>query len=203
MRAFKRAILLAACVGLVAAAPAASATQYEYDALNRVTKVTYANGHTVSYRYDPAGNITSVITVGRSSAQVSARLGRGSEHPEHGEFKFHALKGETVTLRFEADPPQAGLGKYIGMSLKGKSEESKKDDEKGSAEKSKEDDEPETVKDQLMSAVPAELTSVLPFTGEFTVMLEHAGGPGIRYQGRFHLTLEASPAACASFREGR
>src|SRR6476661_9663076 len=135
MRAIKRAILLAACVGLVSAAPAARAAQYEYDALNRVTKVTYADGHYVSYRYDPTGNITSVITVGRSSAQVSARLGRGSEHPEHGEFKFRALKGETVTLRFEADPPQAGLGKFIGMSLKGRAERSKKDDVNGSAEK--------------------------------------------------------------------
>ena len=79
----------------------------------------------------------------------------------------------------------------------------KKDDEKGSAEKSKEDDEPRTVRDHVQSTVPAELTSVLPFIGEFTVELEHAGGPGARYQRRFHLTLEAAPAACGSFREGR
>jgi YD repeat-containing protein len=201
MRAFKKAILLTACAGLVAAAPAARAAQYQYDALNRVTKVTYTNGHSVSYGYDAAGNITSVITVGRSSAQVSARLARGADHPDHGSFTFHALKGETVTLRFEADPAQAGLGKYIVMSLKGRAYKSKEDDDKGSAEQSKEDDEPRAVRDHVLSAIPAELTSVLPFTGRFTVNLERAGGSGIRYQGQFHLTLEASPAACQSFRE--
>jgi YD repeat-containing protein len=202
MRAFMRAVLLAACVGLAAVAPAARAAQYEYDALNRVTKVTYPDGHSVAYRYDAAGNITSVITVGRSSAQVSARLGRGSEHPEHGRFTFHGAKGETVTLRFEADPAQAGLGKYVVMSLRGRADKSKEDDAKGSAGKSKDDDEPKAVKDRVLSAVPAELTSVLPFTGEFTVDLEQAGGQAVRYRGPFHLTLEASPAACESFQEG-
>jgi YD repeat-containing protein len=203
MRAFRRTILLAACAALVLAATAARGAQYEYDALNRVTKVTYENGHTVSYHYDPAGNITSVFTVGRSSAQVSARLGRGSDHADHGSrFTFHASKGETVTLRFEADPPQAGLGRYIVMSLTGRAEKSKEDDARGTAGKSKDDDVPKAVKDHVLSAVPAELTSVLPFTGEFAVELEQAGGQGSGYRGSFRLTLEASPGACASFKEG-
>lgn len=34
---------------------------YDYDALNRLTKVTYDDGSTVEYEYDLAGNITRVI----------------------------------------------------------------------------------------------------------------------------------------------
>lgn len=190
MRALNSTILVAACAALVVAATTARAARYEYDALNRVTKVTYENGHTVSYRYDMAGNITSVITVGRSSAQITSRLGPGSGNPAHGTFTFRASKGESVTLRFEADPPQAGLGKYVVMSLKGR------------AEKGKSGDAPKAVKDDVLAAVPAELTSVLPFTGRYTVDLRHAGDKGVRYTGPFRVTLEASPEACASFEEG-
>ena len=190
MRALKSAIQLAACVALMVSVSTARAARYEYDALNRVTKVTYENGHTVSYRYDAAGNITSVITVGRSSAQITSRLGPGSGNPAHGTFTFHGSKGESVTLRFEADPPQAGLGKYVVMNLKGR------------AEKGKSDDTPKAVKEDVLSAVPSELTSVLPFTGRYTVDLRHAGDKGVRYTGPFRITLEASPEACASFEEG-
>lgn len=192
MRALMRATLLAACAALAMVATSALAAQYEYDALNRVTKVTYANGHSISYRYDPAGNIISVITVGRSCAQVAASLGNGhgNGNGDHDWFSFRASKGETVTLRFEADPPQAGLGKYVVMNLKGK------------AEKGKGHDEPKVVRDDVLSAVPAELTTVLPFTGEFTVDVRHAGDVKVRYRGPYRLTLEASPGACASFEPG-
>ena len=198
MRALVRAVLLAACAALAMAATSALAAQYEYDALNRVTKVTYANGHSVSYRYDPAGNITSVITVGRSSAQVAASPGHG-EGKGDDRFTFRAAKGETVTLRFEADPPQAGLGKYIVMSLKGRVEKGKSHDVR---EKEKPDDDSNAIKKDVLSAVPAELTSVLPVTGEFTVDVEHAREEATRYKGRYRLTLEASPEACASFAQG-
>jgi len=190
MRASKSAILLATCALLVGLAPAARATQYEYDALNRVTKVTHDNGNSVSYTYDAAGNIKSVITRGRSSAVVAARLGAGSGNPAHGVFTFRALRGETVTLRFEADPPQAGLGKYVTMSLKGR------------AEKATVIETPMAI-DNVLSAVPAELTAVVPFTGRFIVDVWHAGGQRIRYEGPYRLTLEASPAACVSFEAGR
>jgi hypothetical protein len=121
---------------------------------------------------------------------VSSRHGLGSNDPAHGTFTFHASKGETVTLRFEADPPQAGLGKYIVLDLKGR------------AGKPKHSDAPKTVKDGVLSAIPAELTSVLPFTGEFVVAVKHAGGQDLRYKGPYRLTLEASPEACASFEQG-
>jgi len=35
---------------------------YKYDKINRLTDVIYANGNTIKYEYDPAGNIVSVLT---------------------------------------------------------------------------------------------------------------------------------------------
>ena len=183
MRAFKKAILLTACAARRGRA-GRSCGPVPIRCPNRVTKVTYTNGHSVSYGYDAAGNITSVITVGRSSAQVSARLARGADHPDHGSFTFHALKGETVTPRFEADPAQAGLGKYIVMSLKGRADKSKEDDDKECRSSRRRTmspgrSGPRAVGDSRRADVGAS------FTGRFTVNLERAGGSGIRYQGQF------------------
>ncbi|MCL5290243.1 MAG: hypothetical protein M1489_04310 [Firmicutes bacterium] len=38
----------------------ASAAVYTYDALNRLTSVTYQNGQKIVYTYDPGGNMLSV-----------------------------------------------------------------------------------------------------------------------------------------------
>jgi YD repeat-containing protein len=35
--------------------------QYEYDSLNRLSRVTYENGDSITYEYDAAGNITNVV----------------------------------------------------------------------------------------------------------------------------------------------
>jgi YD repeat-containing protein len=35
--------------------------QYEYDALNRLTRVIYENGDSITYAYDTAGNIINVV----------------------------------------------------------------------------------------------------------------------------------------------
>ena len=47
------------------------AEEYEYDELNRVTKVTYENGETVEYVYDSNGNIIETIVCPESSAGSS------------------------------------------------------------------------------------------------------------------------------------
>lgn len=53
------ALLLLAPAGLLA-----SVIHYEYDALNRLTRVSYPDGSTIAYRYDPAGNRTGrIVTV--------------------------------------------------------------------------------------------------------------------------------------------
>jgi YD repeat-containing protein len=37
---------------------------YSYDSLNRLVKVEYANGISVEYKYDSAGNVINVETLG-------------------------------------------------------------------------------------------------------------------------------------------
>ncbi len=48
-------VLASAC--LLGAPAAQAATQYTYDALNRLTKVVYDDGRSISYTYDAAGNM--------------------------------------------------------------------------------------------------------------------------------------------------
>lgn len=45
----------------------AIADNYAYDQLNRLTKVDYGGGKSITYTYDPAGNIASIVKVGTSS----------------------------------------------------------------------------------------------------------------------------------------
>ncbi|BEV12117.1 RHS repeat protein [Asticcacaulis sp. DW145] len=48
----------------------ASQTAFVYDALGRVTKVTYDNGTVVEYQYDAAGNRTQKTVTGSPSSGV-------------------------------------------------------------------------------------------------------------------------------------
>jgi MYXO-CTERM domain-containing protein len=47
-------------LALFVAAPA-WAESYAYDAAGRLTRVTYADGKTIEYRYDPNGNVTELV----------------------------------------------------------------------------------------------------------------------------------------------
>ncbi|WP_050897963.1 RHS repeat domain-containing protein [Nitrospirillum viridazoti] len=53
---------------LLAGAAWASDTQYEYDNLGRLTKVSVTNGPITTYTYDAAGNRTATTTTGGSSS---------------------------------------------------------------------------------------------------------------------------------------
>ncbi len=53
-----RLVLATVVLGAVLASPALAATTYTYDALGRLTSVTYDNGKTIAYTYDAAGNRT-------------------------------------------------------------------------------------------------------------------------------------------------
>lgn len=44
---------------------ASAATQYTYDDLNRLTKVQYDDGRSITYTYDPAGNLLGISKAGR------------------------------------------------------------------------------------------------------------------------------------------
>lgn len=67
-------ILCALCLTVVLVPGIASAVTYEYDDLNRVTRVVYDDGKTITYNYDAAGNITSTET-GEGSDNNSGFLG--------------------------------------------------------------------------------------------------------------------------------
>ena len=49
-------------LGAATLSASAGAATYTYDALNRLTAVDYDNCDIVTYAYDPAGNMTSIIT---------------------------------------------------------------------------------------------------------------------------------------------
>lgn len=60
--------------GILAAATLTSswaATQYTYDELNRLTQVRYDDGRSISYTYDAAGNMLSVVHAGGGIALFS------------------------------------------------------------------------------------------------------------------------------------
>jgi hypothetical protein len=96
--------------------------------------------------------------------------------PDIDIFKFSATKGETVTVRIEADPPEAGSGKRLTLILTDKI--------KG------------TVLVKLdRSQLPNEITAKLPKTGEYliTVAEQVLTTKDKRYKGDYCLTLEATP----------
>jgi YD repeat-containing protein len=61
-RAWRLGAVAAGLAAALAAAAAAWGLSYEYDALGRLTKVTYDDGSWVSYAYDANGNRVTVQT---------------------------------------------------------------------------------------------------------------------------------------------
>jgi streptogramin lyase len=92
-------------------------------------------------------------------------------------FKFTGTKGETVTIRLEADPPEAGTGKQASLLLWHNIRRvwfMKTD----------------------WGLLPNEITVVLPATGSYYIGVAEQPkfARGKRYRGNYCLTLEASPA---------
>lgn len=52
----------------------ATAAQYQYDDLNRLTQVTDDHGHTIHYHYDAAGNLISVDSQGGDTNRMVGGL---------------------------------------------------------------------------------------------------------------------------------
>ena len=64
--------LLTIIILFCAVAATAQTTRYSNDNLNRLTRVTYANGTIVSYNYDANGNrISEIITGGTGIMQIN------------------------------------------------------------------------------------------------------------------------------------
>jgi RHS repeat-associated protein len=58
---------------LLIASPASAATiTFTYDALNQLTSVTYDNGQTINYSYDPGGNLTAATNTTTNQLQVTS-----------------------------------------------------------------------------------------------------------------------------------
>jgi hypothetical protein len=110
--------------------------------------------------------------------QICSNLGNNPHPllPDIDIFKFSATKGETVTIRIEADPSEAGTGKKLTLILTDKI--------RG------------TVLVKLdRSQLPNEITAKLPKTGEYliTVAEQVLTTKNKRYKGDYCLTLEATP----------
>jgi hypothetical protein len=96
--------------------------------------------------------------------------------PDIDIFKFSGTKGETVTIRLAANPPETGSGKRATLILTDK------------------------VKRTVLltldrSDLPNVITANLPTTGEYliTVSEQRLIAKSKRYKGKYCLTLEASP----------
>ncbi len=95
VRSFERAVVrpaLAAAFTAVLLAPAnAAAESYAYDAIGRMTTVTYDNGGSIHYTYDANGHILSIATSlgttavgGGPQAPLQFALGRAAPNPGWG-----------------------------------------------------------------------------------------------------------------------
>jgi len=89
----------AAGVGFIAAVAMASVT-YEYDKLNRLTRVTYDDGSVIVYHYDAAGNRTArVMNTDPDKVYLSTRVDpRGNGLVERNPEQVWYDKGTPVEL---------------------------------------------------------------------------------------------------------
>jgi hypothetical protein len=92
-------------------------------------------------------------------------------------FKFNGVKGESVTIRLNDEPPGAGSGKRASLMLTAKI--------------------PGVlfIKTDI-GVLPNEITCTLPATGEYLIIVAEQPkiAKGERYRGAYCLSLEASQA---------
>jgi len=99
-------------------------------------------------------------------------------------YKFNGTEGEIVTVRLEADPPEAGWGERATLVLRNVT---------GGLQLFKRRD----------TGLPHEITVTLPFSGEYRVVVGESTGSAIlwgeRYIGDYCVTLQATPDTCQTF----
>ena len=103
----KQTTVFVGIVVLLSSLRVASAIDYTYDALNRLTKVTYDNSAYITYTYDAAGNRLTVASLGGKPEPLpaSAMAGVAFEMPLPAAFASAekiAVKGLPAGLKYDA-----------------------------------------------------------------------------------------------------
>lgn len=82
---------------------------YTYDALNRLTEVTYPNGEKITYNYDVLGNRTSVVQTGCTATPTAVISGGGT---------INSGQTADLTITFTGLPPYnyTLTNGYVGFS---------------------------------------------------------------------------------------
>jgi len=100
------ALVAAALLAPAAPGPALAAESYTYDTQSRLTDITYQNGGSLHYTYDPNGNILSIVTSLVAAAEEGASayqfaLGPTTPNPGDGprDVSFTMPARGHVTLR--------------------------------------------------------------------------------------------------------
>lgn len=156
-----------------------------YDGQGRLVQTLNDRGERVDFTYDPAGNLLREEVRGsRAAATIHADLThpRRIGFPDRDLFSFSGRAGELVTVRLSADPPQAGMGLKMALTLR---------DRAPRLSQSATD----------ASVLPNEVSLVLGADGEFEV--EVSGQREIlqdlRFAGPYTVTLEALPTTASTF----
>lgn len=107
MNTFVRSLL-----GLLLAASTAvslAATVYTYDELNRLTKVVYDDGRSISYSYDAAGNLLTTVKTAGTSAWCGQTLNFAGNQLPAGWQQVKVRSGPgIVNQRLEGSPTDSG-----------------------------------------------------------------------------------------------
>lgn len=115
--------------------------------------------------------------------KLCAILGKDGFRRDEDIFRFSGNKGETVTVRLEADPPESGSGKMATLILQNKT---------GGFW---------LLFRRQARPLPHEITATLPLSGEYHVTVaERLRAPwGHGYNGDYCLTLAATPETSQTF----
>lgn len=80
----------------------ALANTYTYDNLNRLTSIDYGNGQSISYTYDAAGNILTVVKAGQTAQTIS--FGQAPSVAAGGTGTVTATATSSLPVTFSVTP---------------------------------------------------------------------------------------------------
>lgn len=112
MRFLLQIVIIKAC--LFCMLSSVYAINYTYDPLNRLTRVAYDDGSSISYTYDAAGNISQIAKVGNDNLAPTVTV----VYPAHG--ATNVVTSTDITATF-SEPMDASLFNSYTFSLTGPS----------------------------------------------------------------------------------